>query len=248
MASTAPHDNNKSVKFRGGDTTKQVIQDRFKGIPSYMPAGPGGAANSGGTSPGGGSMGGGGSSSGGGGNYSGGGGGGNTGAASGSKANPGGIDGRSAGQSSGQSRGGGGNYSGGGHNYNSPNANQQRQGALGTTKAQVNAGVMGQRINSPISTPFSRDPRGGHVLNYTYRPPPFLPNVPKVPGYKDDLGMPKVPDPNLVNPYMQDMRETRPTMDYGPERWQDFDPGKMGFQGRHPGSRFGSGRPHRSRD
>lgn len=44
---------------------------------------------------------------------------------------------------------------GSGQNF-SAGAAQQRQGALGTTKAQVAAGVAGQRINSPVSNPFSR--------------------------------------------------------------------------------------------
>lgn len=127
--------------FNPEDMTRTLIQQRFWGgggeeIPSYMPAGPGGAANGGGTSPGGGSMGGGGSSSGGGGNYS-----------------------------------GGGSSSGGQYrNYTSANANQQRQGALGTTKAQVNAGVMGQRINSPASTPSSRASGGNAPTNYVVTP------------------------------------------------------------------------------
>lgn len=79
-----------------------------------------------------------------------------SGAASGSKANPGGSSGSASGQSSGSAGGGpSGGYQRAG-NVNQQGSNQARQGALGTTKAQVAAGVFGQRINSPLSNPFSR--------------------------------------------------------------------------------------------
>lgn len=70
--------------------------------------------------------------------------------ASGSKATPGGIGGSSTGQSMGKSlvsRGG---------NVNTQGSRQARRGSLGTTKAQVNAGVIGTLINSPVTTPFTR--------------------------------------------------------------------------------------------
>lgn len=82
--------------------------------------------------------------------------------ASGSKSNPGGKSGTAAGQSSGKS------FGGRGGNVNQQGSRQARQGSLGTTKAQVNAGVLGQKINSPLSTPFSR---AGASLNRSYIAP-----------------------------------------------------------------------------